>query len=267
MKKNKDIKLMVIGFMMATSMFLFVGWTGYSQGPVACSSITLIDNEGNVYANIDKNFIDKLNDYDIDLVNISSIQNNLELINNELETVNNINVINTQNALNKISLQQKEIDALKNQMEELLLNQEEELDNLKIQIKRDTRKINAEISEIYDHIEVHRNPYNNSDNHNEKKFEYIDREVEPVGVPGSLVSDFVEYPILAKEAGIEGRVIIAAFINSKGIPEHIYLVKGTFEELDIAALNAVKQSRWIPAKEQGKSIGVWVNIPVLFKLK
>ena len=79
MKKNKDIKLMVIGFMMATSMFLFVGWTGYSQGPVACSSITLIDNEGNVYANIDKNFIDKLNDYDIDLGNISSIQNNLEL--------------------------------------------------------------------------------------------------------------------------------------------------------------------------------------------
>ncbi len=99
------------------------------------------------------------------------------------------------------------------------------------------------------------------------KFEYIAREVEPSAYPGFRVEDFVEYPELAKEAGIEGRVIIAAFINKKGIPKNIYLVKGVFESLDNAALNAVKQSRWIPAKQQGKRIGVWVNIPVSFKLK
>ena len=51
------------------------------------------------------------------------------------------------------------------------------------------------------------------------------------------------------------------------MPKNIYLVKGVFESLDNAALNAVKQSRWIPAKQQGKRIGVWVNIPVSFKLK
>ena len=99
------------------------------------------------------------------------------------------------------------------------------------------------------------------------KFEYIAREVEPAAYPGFKVEDFVEYPDLAKEAGIEGRVIIAAFINKKGIPKNIYLVKGVFESLDKEALNAVKQSRWIPAKQQGKRIGVWVNIPVAFKLK
>ena len=129
------------------------------------------------------------------------------------------------------------------------------------------RRINADISEIYDHIEVHRNPYNDSDNHNGIKFEYIAREVEPASYPGFRVEDFVEYPELAKEAGIEGRVIIAAFINSEGIPKNIYIVKGVFEQLDIAALNAVKQSRWTPAKQKGKRIGVWVNIPVSFKLK
>ena len=99
------------------------------------------------------------------------------------------------------------------------------------------------------------------------KFEYIAREVEPAPYPGFRVEDFVEYPELAKEAGIEGRVIIAAFIDKKGRAKNCYLVKGVFESLDQMALQAVKQSRWVPAKQQGKRIGVWVNIPVSFKLK
>ena len=102
---------------------------------------------------------------------------------------------------------------------------------------------------------------------NNMKFEYIAREVEPQPYPGFRVQDFVEYPELAKEAGIEGRVIIAAFINKKGLPKNCYLVKGVFESLDQIALQAVIKSRWIPAKQQGKRIGVWVNIPVSFKLK
>ena len=99
------------------------------------------------------------------------------------------------------------------------------------------------------------------------QYEYIAREVEPQAYPGFKVEDFVEYPELAKEAGIEGRVIIAAFINKKGIPKNCYLVKGVFESLDQMALTAVQKSRWIPAKQQGKRIGVWVNIPVSFKLQ
>jgi protein TonB len=99
------------------------------------------------------------------------------------------------------------------------------------------------------------------------QFEYIAREVEPKPYPGFKVQDFVEYPGLAKEAGIEGRVIIAAFINKKGLPKNCYLVKGVFESLDNMALQAVQKSRWIPAKQQGKRIGVWVNIPVSFKLQ
>ena len=98
------------------------------------------------------------------------------------------------------------------------------------------------------------------------KFEYIAREVEPAPYPGFRVEDFVEYPELAKEAGIEGRVIVAAFIDKKGRAKNCYIVKGVFESLDQMALQAVKQSRWVPAKQQGKRIGVWVNIPVSFKL-
>ena len=59
------------------------------------------------------------------------------------------------------------------------------------------------------------------------------------------------YPEIAQEAGIEGKVIIAAFINKKGQAKNCYIVKGVFESLDQEALKAVQKSRWIPAKQQG----------------
>ena len=102
---------------------------------------------------------------------------------------------------------------------------------------------------------------------NNMKFEYIAREVEPQPYPGFRVQDFVEYPDLAKEATIEGKVIIAAYITKKGIPKNAYIVKGVWAVLDEAALDAVRQSRWIPAKQQGKRIAVWVNIPVSFTVQ
>lgn len=99
------------------------------------------------------------------------------------------------------------------------------------------------------------------------KFEFIAREVDPKPYPGMSVGELVQYPELAKSAGLEGKVIIAAFINKKGIPKNAYIMKGVFESLDQAALNAVNKSRWIPAKNNGKKVAVWVTIPVVFKFK
>ena len=56
----KDIKLMIIGFLLATCFFLFIGWTGYNQGNIVCSTITLIDKNGNEYAEINQKFIDDI---------------------------------------------------------------------------------------------------------------------------------------------------------------------------------------------------------------
>ena len=100
-----------------------------------------------------------------------------------------------------------------------------------------------------------------------KKFEFIAREVDPKAYPGMSVGELVQYPELAKSAGLEGKVIIAAFITKKGIPKNAYIMKGVFESLDQAALTAVNKSRWIPAKNNGKKVAVWVTIPVVFKFK
>ena len=81
------------------------------------------------------------------------------------------------------------------------------------------------------------------------------------------IGDLVIYPKSAREAGIEGKVYIQAFINTEGIVTEAKIIKGIPNTgLDEAALNAVKKSRWYPARQRYKKVGVWITIPVNFSL-
>ena len=76
-----------------------------------------------------------------------------------------------------------------------------------------------------------------------------------------------EYPEIAMEAGIEGTVIVQAFINNKGVVEDTMILKGIPNTgLNEAALEAVKRTRWKPARQRDKKVGVWMSIPINFKL-
>ena len=69
------------------------------------------------------------------------------------------------------------------------------------------------------------------------------------------------------EAGIEGTVIVQAFINNKGVVEDTMILKGIPNTgLNEAALEAVKRTRWKPARQRDKKVGVWMSIPINFKL-
>lgn len=76
------------------------------------------------------------------------------------------------------------------------------------------------------------------------------------------------YPEIAQEAGIEGTVIVQAFINAKGIVEETIILKGVPNTgLDEAAALAIKNTRFKPAKQRDRPVGVWISIPVHFTLK
>ena len=76
------------------------------------------------------------------------------------------------------------------------------------------------------------------------------------------------YPEIAKEAGIEGVVYIQFFIDEKGNVKEAYVKKGVPNTgLDEAALSAVKKSKWKPARQREKKVGVWQTVPVRFELK
>ena len=75
------------------------------------------------------------------------------------------------------------------------------------------------------------------------------------------------YPEIAQEAGIEGTVWIDFFINEKGIVTEAWVKKGIPNTgLNEAALEAVRKSKWKPAQQRDKKVGVWQTVPVKFEL-
>ncbi len=98
------------------------------------------------------------------------------------------------------------------------------------------------------------------------RFVPYDKAPEPIGGYGALQRNVV-YPDIAMEAGIEGTVIIQAFINEKGVVTETVVLKGIPNTgLDEAAIEAIKRTRWKPALQRDRKVGVWISIPVNFKL-
>ena len=77
-----------------------------------------------------------------------------------------------------------------------------------------------------------------------------------------------KYPEIAQEAGIEGTVYIQAFIDVKGRVKELKVIKGIPNTgLDEAAIEAIRKTRFRPAKQRERPVGVYISIPVNFKLK
>ena len=76
------------------------------------------------------------------------------------------------------------------------------------------------------------------------------------------------YPDIAQEAGIEGVIVVQAFIDEKGRVKETLILKGVPNTgLDEAAMEAIKGTRFRPAKQRERAVGVWISIPVNFRLK
>ena len=76
-----------------------------------------------------------------------------------------------------------------------------------------------------------------------------------------------KYPEIAQEAGIEG-VVVQAFIDEKGRVKETLILKGVPNTgLDEAAMEAIRKTKFRPAKQRERAVGVWISIPVNFRLK
>ena len=76
------------------------------------------------------------------------------------------------------------------------------------------------------------------------------------------------YPEIAQEAGIEGVVVVQAFIDNRGRVKETLILKGIPNTgLDEAAMEAIRKTRFRPAKQRERAVGVWISIPVNFRLK
>ena len=77
-----------------------------------------------------------------------------------------------------------------------------------------------------------------------------------------------KYPEIAQEAGIEGTVVVQVFVDAKGRVKETIILKGIPNTgLDEAAADAIRLVRFKPAKQRERAVGVWISIPVNFRLK
>ena len=77
-----------------------------------------------------------------------------------------------------------------------------------------------------------------------------------------------KYPEIAQEAGIEGTVVVQVFVDEKGRVKDTVILKGIPNTgLDEAATEAIRNVRFRPAKQRERAVGVWISIPVNFRLK
>lgn len=77
-----------------------------------------------------------------------------------------------------------------------------------------------------------------------------------------------DYPIGAKRAGEQGKVVLRVLIDEKGLPERIDIQQSAgFPRLDEAARAAALRAVFKPHIEDGRSVAAYVLVPINFALK
>jgi protein TonB len=84
----------------------------------------------------------------------------------------------------------------------------------------------------------------------------------------TYIGEHTNYPEVAKENNIQGRVIVRFCVTSKGGVSQVTVLKGVDPELDKEAVRVVGTlPTFKPGKQGGKPVPVWYMVPITFTLK
>ena len=82
------------------------------------------------------------------------------------------------------------------------------------------------------------------------------------------VNSQLQYPEIAKENGIQGRVTLQFTISADGSVTNVKVLRGVDPELDKEAVRVVSKSpKWTPGFIAGKPVDVDYTFPVIFHLR
>ena len=99
----------------------------------------------------------------------------------------------------------------------------------------------------------------------------VDRMPEFPGGQAALnryLAQNLQYPILAQENGIQGRVICQFIVEKDGSVGDVTVIRGVYESLDNEAIRVVEaMPKWIPGVQGGEIVRVRYTLPIRFKLQ
>ena len=87
-----------------------------------------------------------------------------------------------------------------------------------------------------------------------------------VSAPVLVYSVNPEFSEEARKAKAAGHVLVNLWVDEKGIPTHVRVLRGFGMGLDEKAVEAVKQYRFRPSMENGKPVTVELNVDVTFHI-
>ena len=99
----------------------------------------------------------------------------------------------------------------------------------------------------------------------EQYFVAVEEMPELVGGMQSIMAR-LQYPEIAKRAGVEGRVFVLAFVNEKGDVVRAEVQRGIGAGCDEEAVKAVLAAKFKPGMQRGKPVKVRISIPIRFEL-
>jgi len=77
-----------------------------------------------------------------------------------------------------------------------------------------------------------------------------------------------DYPRLSRELKEQGIVQLRVHVSAEGRPTEILINRSSsYDRLDQAAINAVRQWRFVPAKRGSDALAAWVIVPINFTLR
>ena len=82
-----------------------------------------------------------------------------------------------------------------------------------------------------------------------------------------FIRDNLRYPVIAKENGIQGRVILRFVISKTGTIKNVTVLRSLDPTCDKEAIRLIKSMpKWIPGKQNGYNVPVYFTLPIVFKL-
>ena len=87
--------------------------------------------------------------------------------------------------------------------------------------------------------------------------------------PEVLSGPQLQYPDLLRQAGVQGRVLVQAIIDTSGRaePPSVKIIQSPNPGFDQPAKNYVLRALFRPARVHGRAVRVLVNLPIDFKIK
>ncbi len=146
-----------------------------------------------------------------------------------------------------------------------------------IEIVEDDVEVDIELefdAEMDEDADIEDAPIIQQEEEEEKEEEIFVFVEEQAGFPGGeearmkFLKDNTKYPQMAKESGIQGTVYLKFVVEKDGRITNIQVVRGIGGGCDEEAVRVLKSMpKWQPAKQRGRPVRVWFNMPFKFILQ